>query len=345
MVSLIQCSSTCHQRSHCMMFQSCCRNGRIRGGKLVVRPTDLSEVVDVSCPEVLSQHLASGALQKHNLSAHAQPSPSTSTTGSSVPLSVQSDLKAFTFSAHPGLVLLPGALGLPQQLDLMRAALEEYPEPPAHTNHTLAYGSLPGIWLAAQQGLNLRFNKREVAASAPQQPGPCGGGQGGCHGNSGCGAGDAQGQCKVGGQTSCSSGTQHQQQGDPQGGAGAHMSVEAHSSEDTSNISNAMESTQGGSTSASKKAKVGDGIDNSHEPACSNNSGCSSRSGNSSGGSIVALMDESSSSTSGRTFQDCWEAHGSGPAAAQLLRKLRWATLGPQFNWTKRVYELDSHYR
>jgi alkylated DNA repair protein alkB family protein 1 len=34
-----------------------------------------------------------------------------------------------------------------------------------------------------------------------------------------------------------------------------------------------------------------------------------------------------------------WARGGPGPPAEQLLRKLRWCTLGPQFDWTERVYK------
>ena len=40
-----------------------------------------------------------------------------------------------------------------------------------------------------------------------------------------------------------------------------------------------------------------------------------------------------------------WVAEGSGPLAAVLLRKLRWATLGPPFDWTNRVYLRDAEHR
>lgn len=36
---------------------------------------------------------------------------------------------------------------------------------------------------------------------------------------------------------------------------------------------------------------------------------------------------------------------GVGPPARQLLHKLRWATLGPQFNWTERQYDFSVQYR
>ena len=40
-----------------------------------------------------------------------------------------------------------------------------------------------------------------------------------------------------------------------------------------------------------------------------------------------------------------WTQGGPGPPAEQLLRKLRWATLGPQFDWTARVYDAHAPYR
>ena len=40
-----------------------------------------------------------------------------------------------------------------------------------------------------------------------------------------------------------------------------------------------------------------------------------------------------------------WEPGGAGPPATQLLRKLRWVTLGPQFDWSTRVYNAHAPYR
>lgn len=43
------------------------------------------------------------------------------------------------------------------------------------------------------------------------------------------------------------------------------------------------------------------------------------------------------SASSGRTTS-IWGAGGGGPTADSLLRKLRWATLGPPYDWTQRRY-------
>ncbi len=45
------------------------------------------------------------------------------------------------------------------------------------------------------------------------------------------------------------------------------------------------------------------------------------------------------------SFEECWSVDGVGPPARQLLHKLRWATLGPQFNWTERQYDFSVQYR
>ena len=40
-----------------------------------------------------------------------------------------------------------------------------------------------------------------------------------------------------------------------------------------------------------------------------------------------------------------WVSTGDGPAAQKLLMKLRWCTLGPQFDWTARVYDTEHPYK
>ena len=40
-----------------------------------------------------------------------------------------------------------------------------------------------------------------------------------------------------------------------------------------------------------------------------------------------------------------WVSRGDGPTAQKLLMKLRWCTLGPQFDWTARVYDREHPYR
>lgn len=42
--------------------------------------------------------------------------------------------------------------------------------------------------------------------------------------------------------------------------------------------------------------------------------------------------------------QPWWHARSAGPSAVELLRRLRWASLGPPFDWTKRVYVGDAPF-
>lgn len=53
----------------------------------------------------------------------------------------------------------------------------------------------------------------------------------------------------------------------------------------------------------------------------------------------------SSGSAASTKFNSRWVTGGAGAAAAQLLQKLRWCVLGPQFNWTERVYEDENPFR
>lgn len=41
----------------------------------------------------------------------------------------------------------------------------------------------------------------------------------------------------------------------------------------------------------------------------------------------------------------CWSTKDGGVSAKVLLNKLRWITLGPQFDWTRRCYNDDIKYR
>lgn len=66
--------------------------------------------------------------------------------------------QAASFRLHfAGLLVVRGALEPALQRQLVMDAFTRFCEPPNHTNHTKAYpGGLPGIWIAAQQGLRLQ---------------------------------------------------------------------------------------------------------------------------------------------------------------------------------------------
>ena len=40
----------------------------------------------------------------------------------------------------------------------------------------------------------------------------------------------------------------------------------------------------------------------------------------------------------------CWSTHGEGPKASYFLEKLRWASIGPRYDWTSREYMIDEPY-
>lgn len=51
-------------------------------------------------------------------------------------------------------------------------------------------------------------------------------------------------------------------------------------------------------------------------------------------------------SSGGPDFEATWCGDGGGRPAAQLLRKLRWLTVGPRYDWTLRVYDFENpHHR
>ena len=120
----------------------------------------------------------------------------------------------------------------------MQAALRDYPQPPARSNHSRLHGPLPGLWEAAQQGLRLQQSSGTCCACSRMKA-----------------ASEGQGM-----------------QPDVAAADGRHRS-----------------------------------------------------------GSKCCACTSSGS-------ESIWTAGGSGPPAQQLLQKLRWVTLGPQFDWTMRAY-------
>ena len=56
---------------------------------------------------------------------------------------------------------------------------------------------------------------------------------------------------------------------------------------------------------------------------------------------LQAASDLAAPTASGAT----WDTGGCGTPARQLLRKLRWATVGPRYDWTAREYDLSAPHR
>lgn len=244
-------------------------------------------------------------------------------------------LQAYTLPAHQGLLIVPSALPVVQQLSLMREALTEYPEPPAHTNHDREYGPLVGVWRAAQQGMVLRVPRIHEERTAPP----------GVIGRKGCQAHTSQapapgsthefGECMT---EAAASGIQE---------AAVQVERAAEAAPSRHSDSGASCSSETSCGSHDLLQGVGSHAEKTHRP--------------------LGAADERAAAPKMRSFEECWapapakpgkgakggvtagdQAGGGaclGPPAATMLRRLRWATLGPQFDWTARVYDVEGLHR
>lgn len=279
----------------------------MRGGKLVAQATDLSDVIDIRNTSGASTQAAfqvhqlptqcsrqnncacmdDGSCQNHGTcSSIHQPCYISREPSMSLPVHQQTHgcTTILKFPAHQGLAVLPRALDPLQQLQLMRAALEQWPDPPTRTNHTKVYGcQLTGLYAAAQAGLSLLQQSNQHAAQYGSQ---AVGGTASCHG--------------ISNNCSCLS-PQHQQEG-----------------QQSSFTSLSCGHTAAAATDCSRQSSC----NNHKKHSCCSDRCCSSCSASASN----------------------WSLHGKGPKAAVLLRKLRWASLGPPFNWTDRVYDHHVEY-
>jgi alkylated DNA repair protein alkB family protein 1 len=174
------------------------RHGKAHGGKIMMEATDISGVFDLrAClpPSPLSSpnhHPLPDGICAHSITLDLNhlpalsPPPHPSSLCSSGHSNIQSSLIAFTFHPHPGLIIIPSALPASLQSSLMRAALNEYIEPPANTNHTAKHGHLPhGLYRAALEnkvltssslsssdrpaGVNSRSLEQPESSESPQQ--------------------------------------------------------------------------------------------------------------------------------------------------------------------------------
>lgn len=215
------------------------RGGRRISKGYVVRQTDFTDVLD---PQ-LGSPLPAG------VTCHG------------VPTGMPPTAAAFTFAAHPGLLLVRGALEPALQRQLIMDAFTRFCEPPNHTNHIRAYpGGLPGIWAAAQQGLRLQLPAAAAAAAA-------------------------------------------------------------------------LPPSQGEADNKAANAATAEGAGSATAYSPSGDAGSCSARAVGSNGSVSG-----SAAAAAASQQPLWDLNGSGPSAASLLGKLRWATLGPPYDWAHRLY-------
>lgn len=275
--------------------------------------------------------------------------------------------------ACAGLVIFPSVLPAEQQLRLLKSALCEAPEPPSRTNHTLGLGDLPGLWQAAHRALRLKFTKASargrplagdavasVSTSAPRDS-ECGGvnpaaaasgmQKAAIGGVSAVGSADAPTAtdslaCSsetVGAANACQAPCKQLNGSHAYAnGSAVHHAAAPPPQNDLSKASQPAGRNSGNKEHQEYRfdeIEVGESRDNHID--------CSScGSGNAQGaGACADSLASTDSNSQNRTFESCWSAEGPGPAASALLDKLRWATLGPQYNWTARQYEFDVPHR
>jgi alkylated DNA repair protein alkB family protein 1 len=299
-----------------------CRKGRLVGGKLTAQSTDLSDVIDIRSAKG-SADIAVCSLQQPAFACSCQPSQASADD----PNSSSSSITALVFRRHPGLVVFPAAVPALLQLQLMQAALQEWPDPPARTNHSKAYGmTLCQLFQAAQQELLLHTSaqlqphrqqqQQQQDDSQPKQQQQQSGIQQQRDGSqqeqqsiqapvqdlTPDTVAHLQQQQDRNQQVSlvCSTPQQHQQQQQQEGQAYQQQcfTAQLHQQQECCNFCRALQ--------------------HPHQTDCN-----SSR--------ITTTSSSSGASP--------WSPSGTGPKASVLLRKLRWVCLGPPYNWTDRVYE------
>jgi alkylated DNA repair protein alkB family protein 1 len=247
------------------------------------------------------------------------------------------------FKAHPGLSVFPAALPTTWQLQLMQSALVEWPDPPARTNHTTAYGEqLHGLFRAAQEDLSLQHQQQKDPPSAcqqQQQP------ETHCGMLSGGAALATMQQAPAAHQQLGAASVQqehlHRQADD--------LDQEQAAAELISKLSHCCCcccccccQQQAVAASTTTKGQLGTSWSSS---SSSHGRDSICRCGEQQPPGIKQALGHLSSSAScppaasSATPTDRWSVRGAGPSAALLLRKLRWVCLGPPYNWTDRVYE------
>ena len=207
-----------------------------------------------------------------------------------------------------GFFAIPGALTTLEQQQLAHDALAVFPEPPATTNLTAQYGRLPqGLWDATELGLSLK-------RYPPQE---------------------ARG-CAVA--TNCSREHSSKAPRPLPYHAEAEQTLLPHSTMTVGCAPGAPDSMRG-------PAVPGTPMQPAAQP-CQGAAGCSQHSG-----AVTTLAAKASNGdehlcTTAAVHHgpsdSCdwgWGSHGTGPAARDLLLKLRWATLGLPYDWTARSYD------
>ncbi|GAX82388.1 hypothetical protein CEUSTIGMA_g9816.t1 [Chlamydomonas eustigma] len=266
------------------------RNGHAHGTRLVTRPSDLSSLVDLRDENTWSFAASTGSeptgVARHDImllndfnNEEAQ---------ERLPAS------AFTFPAHPGLVIIPGAISSTVQCQLIVDSLCVYPEPPSNTNHTLRYGHLPGLWHAAT--LPIPPNRKNLGGKERRDS-------------------DAE-ALRLSFKLTVD------------GPLGAKIAAKR-----------AIKVAQEDSSSKFNKSVVAGGQrEHDHDLAYKRQEQQEQQ-------QHVSDHQSEGMPCPSQIPSSLWVRDGPGPSAKQMLHKLRWSTLGPQFNWSAREYEDGSTFR
>lgn len=223
---------------------------------------------------------------------------------------------AYVLSGHPGFFFLPAAIAPEQQARLVVSSRTTYLQPPNRTNHTATHGELPDLWQrapseeASPPGPSPSSSAHPPAASAQPE-------------------GDVEG------------GGAHAP-GDEGAGTGAgHYGTAARTAEGGS-IGSSLQSPPGPSQSAVNAGGIGgcgsrDCVLDSMIALGEAYRGDDASGGQGEGAGAASARGDLKSP--GGTASLGGGARAAGmPAARSLLRKLRWATIGLQFDWGKRAY-------
>ncbi|PIN02453.1 DNA alkylation damage repair protein [Handroanthus impetiginosus] len=101
--------------------------------KKIVRPVDLSEVVDFK--SILEQYNCNGELLE----------------GVSM-RNCDFDRPVFCLERRPGYYFIPGALSVEEECRWIRESLTSFPQPPNRTNHNAIYGPMEDLFFSAKEG-------------------------------------------------------------------------------------------------------------------------------------------------------------------------------------------------
>eukprot|EP00897_Mesotaenium_endlicherianum_P010544 jgi/Mesen1/9518/ME000637S08971 len=310
------------------------RQGKSRVRRKEAPPTDLADVIDFrTCHE--DAHL--GHPDSHvQLLGRAGP-------GYHQPI--------FVLTNHPGFFFLPGALPVQQQAHLIRQSLERYPEPPNRTNHSAAYGQVAGLWEASLRGHVLvqaevaeQHAERQLAAE-----------EGKAVPNALPAHEDASPACQLEGQVTASGAPSGAEKSGPTGGA---SSAVASSSAAACLADHAATSAESGAREAPTPRQGGEAaaeLASDFDARWPNHTGefeeptrrgHERNGGDSLGGGSKKLGDRGGEGKDACVASDGREgdvqgggAGSAGMPAATLLAKLRWATVGVQFDWSRRAYD------